>query len=102
MKQYLQHIVQKFPLELLFWITALIVIWYLEPAGAAHFSLCPLDQLGASWCPGCGLGRAMNLLMHGDWLASFSMHPLAGFAFVVILLRIVKLIKNFKNYHYYG
>nr|WP_246535381.1 DUF2752 domain-containing protein [Litoribacter alkaliphilus] len=44
----------------------------------------------------------MNLLMHGDWLASFSMHPLAGFAFVVILLRIVKLIKNFKNYHYYG
>ncbi|WP_143961053.1 DUF2752 domain-containing protein [Litoribacter populi] len=100
MKQSIQHIARKFPLELLFWVSALILIWYLEPAGDSHFSLCPLDMMGATWCPGCGLGRAMNLLMHGEWIASFKIHPLAGFAFVVILLRIINLIRNIKIYYY--
>ncbi|WP_332911961.1 DUF2752 domain-containing protein [Algoriphagus boritolerans] len=46
----------------------------MEPHAESHLSLCPLNQLGFEWCPGCGLGRSMNLLAHGDFQASWSMH----------------------------
>jgi hypothetical protein len=102
MKTKIQHIIQRLPLELVFWTVSLILIWSMEPAAENHFTMCPLDRLGFTWCPGCGLGRAMNLMMHGEFLASFSMHPLAVFAIAVILLRIFRLIKNLKTYNYYG
>ncbi|MBN7816735.1 DUF2752 domain-containing protein [Algoriphagus pacificus] len=93
---------QRFPLELAFWVGSLVAILLLEPHAATHFSLCPLDQLGFTWCPGCGLGRSMNLLARGDFQASWSMHPLAMLAYVVIFTRIWQLIKNLKTTHNYG
>ncbi|MFN3800877.1 DUF2752 domain-containing protein [Belliella pelovolcani] len=93
---------RKLPLELIFWIGALIGILRIDPYGPQHFSLCPLDNLGFTWCPGCGLGRAMSLLTKGDFQESWSMHPLAMFAFAVILFRIYELIKNLKTTKHYG
>ncbi|SIN74930.1 DUF2752 domain-containing protein [Algoriphagus halophilus] len=101
MKEITQRL-QRFPLELFFWIGSLIAILMLEPGAEPHMSLCPLDQLGFSWCPGCGLGRSMNLLARGDFQASWSMHPLAMLAYVVIFSRIWQLIKNLKTTHNYG
>lgn len=92
----------RFPLELLFWIGCIIVLLILDPVEGAHISLCPLAQLGFDWCPGCGLGRSMSLLAHGKIQASWSMHPLAMFAFIVIISRIWTLIKNLKTIYYYG
>ncbi|MFD2036657.1 DUF2752 domain-containing protein [Belliella marina] len=94
--------IRKLPLELIFWIAALIGILRIDPYDAHHFSLCPLDNLGISWCPGCGLGRAMSLLTRGDFQASWSMHPLAMFAFAVIIYRIFELIRNKKTTKHYG
>lgn len=74
----------------------------LEPHSESHFSLCPLSQLGFDLCPGCGLGRSMNLLANGDFQASWSMHPLGMVAFVVIFHRIWNLVKNLKTTHNYG
>ena len=74
----------------------------LEPHSEHHLSLCPLSQLGFDWCPGCGLGRSMNLLARGEFQASRSMHPLAILAYVVILHRIGILVKNLKTTHNYG
>ncbi|HAH35855.1 MAG TPA: DUF2752 domain-containing protein [Algoriphagus sp.] len=92
----------RLPLELFFWIGSIIAILMIDPSSANHFSLCPLENLGITWCPGCGLGRAMNLLARGEFEASWSMHPLAMLAYVVILSRIWNLIKNLKTTHNYG
>jgi hypothetical protein len=101
MKQIAAY-VSRLPLELLFWIGSLIAILILDPHSGSHLSLCPLSQLGFEWCPGCGLGRSMNLLAHGDFKASWSMHPLAILAYAVIFHRIWRLVKNLKTTHNYG
>jgi hypothetical protein len=44
----------------------------------------------------------MSLLTKGDIQASWSMHPLAMFAFVVIAYRIVELIRNIITIKNYG
>jgi hypothetical protein len=92
---------KKLPIELIFWLTALISLWFFDPYGN-HYSLCPLSNLGIDWCPGCGLGRSMALLMKGHFIASWEMHPLGGFALVVIIFRIFEIIKNLKTTKNYG
>lgn len=92
----------RIPLELVFWTGGLIAILFLEPNSASHLSLCPLSQLGFDWCPGCGLGRSMNLLAAGQFKESWSMHPLAIVAYAVIFHRIWVLIRNIKTTHNYG
>lgn len=94
--------ISKLPVELIFWIGALIGILFIDPYGAQHFTLCPLDNLGFHWCPGCGLGRSMSLLTKGDFQASWSMHPMAMFAFAAIIYRIIQLIRNLKTYRNHG
>ncbi|GAB3009887.1 DUF2752 domain-containing protein [uncultured Cyclobacterium sp.] len=80
-------------LELILWTIALLGL-YTAGADTSHsFSLCPLDLLGFTWCPGCGIGRSIHYLMHGDFTTSWAYHPLGGFAFLVIILRIIELIK---------
>ncbi|MHA7128804.1 DUF2752 domain-containing protein [Algoriphagus namhaensis] len=101
MKENLNRI-SRVPLELIFWIGSIIAILLINPHSGTHFSLCPLDQLGFDWCPGCGLGRAMNLLARGQFEASWSMHPLAMLAYLVIFSRIWQLIKHLKHTHNYG
>jgi hypothetical protein len=86
----------KIPWELLFWFFGIIGILLINPFSDHHATICPIGYLGFSWCPGCGLGRAMKLLTIGEWSASFKLHPFAGFAWVVILLRIKSLIKLYK------
>ncbi|MGM0946304.1 MAG: DUF2752 domain-containing protein [Bacteroidota bacterium] len=44
----------------------------------------------------------MSLMAHGDFRASWEMHPLASLAYLVILSRIWKLINNLKTTHNYG
>ncbi len=90
------------PLELVFWILALLALAMLNPSDSTHLSLCPLHHLGITWCPGCGLGRSIGLLMAGKWKASWEMHPLGVFALVVILIRIVELFKHIKTIRKYG
>ena len=91
----------KVPVELIFWCLALMTLWFLDPYGS-HSSLCPLHFLGLDWCPGCGLGRSISLLMKGDIAASWTRHPLGGFALAVILYRIFEIIKHLKTKHNYG
>lgn len=92
----------KIPFELYFWCLALIAIAFIKVGTEAHFSLCPLDNLGIHWCPGCGLGRSMKLFMTGEFKASWGMHPLGGFGLIVIGFRIIELIKHIKTIRNYG
>jgi|SRR5690606_15983230 len=85
----------RLPLELLCWVMALILLYFSDP-GAHHFTLCPLENAGFNWCPGCGLGRSIALLMHGEVAASMAMHWLGIPAFLVLIHRIYSLVKQNK------
>jgi len=78
--------------ELTFWITALLLLAFMEPGSSTHYSFCIFKFIGIKFCPGCGLGHSISYLFHGEWRASFAAHPLGIFALVVIALRIYKLL----------
>jgi hypothetical protein len=78
--------------ELAFWIAAIVSLAFTDPAGLAHFSLCPLKALGITWCPGCGLGHSISYLFHGDINNSLHAHWLGIPAIVIILYRIYTLM----------
>jgi hypothetical protein len=84
--------------ELIFWIAALVSLAFTNPAGPAHFSLCPLKAMGVTWCPGCGLGHAISWLFRGNIRNSFHAHWLGIPALCIILYRIYTLIvQKFTN-----
>ncbi|MCZ4224077.1 DUF2752 domain-containing protein [Pedobacter rhodius] len=92
----MQHL-KSFPLELFFWVTALVLLANTN-THAHHFTLCPLANLGfADWCPGCGLGRSISHILHGEFAESFSEHWLGFPALLIIVHRIVTLIKYKTN-----
>jgi hypothetical protein len=82
---------KRINIELIFWIGGLIWLAFMNPS-ETHFSLCPLKNLGFSFCPGCGLGHSISYLFHGQIKESFHQHPLGIFALMVILMRIFQLI----------
>jgi hypothetical protein len=84
-------------IELIIWITALILLGTAGPQvynEGHHFTLCPLAHLGISWCPGCGLGRAIILLFHGNLQGSFHQHWFGIPAVLIIGYRIIILGRN--------
>lgn len=88
----------EIPLEAIMWIAALVFLLLINPYGEQHYTLCPFSNLGIDFCPGCGIGRSIALIFHGDIIHSFKMHPLGLFALIIISLRIYKLLKN-RNTH---
>jgi hypothetical protein len=81
-------------LEAVLWTAALVWLALMDPAGGSHVSLCPLIALGCDWCPGCGLGRAISCVLHGDLAGSFHHHFLGIPAVVILVSRVVVLTKN--------
>lgn len=86
-------VLSRWPVELIFWVAALVTLYFVD-MGQYHHTLCPLGSAGLIWCPGCGLGRAITLLMHGDLMGSVQMHLLGVPALGVLLYRIGVLLKN--------
>jgi hypothetical protein len=85
--------------ELVFWVAALVSLALADPAGPAHFSLCPLKAMGITWCPGCGLGHSISWLFRGDIHNSFHAHWLGIPALIIILYRIYTLsVQKFTRY----
>jgi hypothetical protein len=76
----------RFNLEGIIWITALILLAFMEPT-CQHHSLCPFNALGLGFCPGCGLGHSISYFFRGDFANSFQAHPLGIFAVVMLLYR---------------
>ena len=85
--------------EAFIWITALIFLALLEPAESTHFTLCPFSAMGIDFCPGCGLGRSVSYILHGEIATSLMVHPLGIFALIILTTRVISLIKiNWSNY----
>jgi len=82
------------PLELILWVAALILLGTSQPAVSherKHFTFCPLANMGLSWCPGCGLGRSVTHLLHGNIMESIRFHWLGIPAVLIIGYRIIVL-----------
>jgi ABC-type multidrug transport system fused ATPase/permease subunit len=58
----------------------------LSPSWLASVVLCPFRQLTGLPCPGCGMTRALNTLIHGHWELALSLHPLSPIVAVGIVL----------------
>jgi len=82
--------------ELLCWITALIVLFFLSE-NQTDSSLCIFSLLGFGHCPGCGIGHAIHYALHLKLAVSFQHHPLGIFAVIVIFIRIKQLIYPVKS-----
>lgn len=97
----------RIPLELILWVTAILLLGAADPADhfpTNHFTLCPLANLGLSWCPGCGLGRSLIQLLHGNVTRSIQYHWIGIPALLIIGYRIfilgryeIKKVINNKN-----
>jgi ribose/xylose/arabinose/galactoside ABC-type transport system permease subunit len=88
------RLILNLPLELIIWMSALLFLVF-TASRSAHSSLCPLDNLGFNWCPGCGLGRSIRYLLHGEFNLSFENHWFGIPASIILFYRIIQLFKIF-------
>ena len=87
-------------LEAVLWFAGLIYLLTVNPYEVQQFSFCPFHNLGITFCPGCGLGRSISFIYHGDLFHSLQTHPLGVIALILISIRIIKLSnKMYHNYH---
>ncbi len=80
--------------EMVIWVCILVWLAFSSVDFSTHSSLCPLKSLGWSFCPGCGLGRSIILLFHGEFKESVMMHWLGIPAVLILIWRIVTLFKK--------
>ena len=88
----MHNLFRRANLELYIWIAALLLLAFLN-SDSNQVSLCPLKFLGFHYCPGCGLGRSISLLLRGKFVESFAMHPLGCLAVAMIGYRIVQMAR---------
>lgn len=74
------------------WLIALILLALMDP-NVEHLSLCPIKNMGFTFCPGCGLGHSISFLFRGELINSWSAHPLGFPALVILAYRIIYLMK---------
>lgn len=89
-----RQVLSRLPLEAVIWILGLIGLACLNPYADQTPSLCIFHALGWRFCPGCGLGRAIAFLFHGDFQRSFAAHPLGIPALAILTGRILSLLLN--------
>lgn len=90
---------KNIPLELLIWVTAFIILYNLN-LEENDSTICPIHNLGFKWCPGCGLGKSIHLVLHGEFRNSFEMHWLGIPVCIVLFYRNIQLIRyklKYKN-----
>jgi hypothetical protein len=87
--------------EMLVWVSGIIFLAAIDPTQEKIFSLCFIHTMGFKFCPGCGLGKSVSYLLHGEVVQSFQAHPLGIFALFVLIFRIIQLsiysYKQIKN-----
>jgi hypothetical protein len=86
----------QIPIELILWIISLVILASAKYSGnqlQGHVTFCPLANLGFTWCPGCGIGRSITALFHGNLALSFQLHWFGLPALIILLYRISVLMR---------
>ena len=81
----------RLPLEAMVWILGLMLLALYDPFQQEHMTLCFFNNLGFTYCPGCGLGRSVSFLMHGHVMKSLEAHFLGIPAVIMLTFRIFQL-----------
>lgn len=87
----LNILVRNLNIELIFWLAGLLYLAFSPLNSESHFTICPLNNLGFDYCPGCGLGRSIIYIFHLNIIESVSIHPLGVPALIIIIFRISEL-----------
>jgi hypothetical protein len=83
------------------WIESRTMCACIAAAAGAHVTLtaaglggwpCPVRQALGIPCPGCGLGRASVLLLHGQWAESLQVHAFAAPVLATLALLTVAIV----------
>ncbi len=73
--------------------TGLLLMALLTP-GNSGTSLCPLDYIGFTFCPGEGLGNSIAYFFRGEVINSFYAHPVGIPAIFIITGRIFHILNR--------
>ena len=65
---------------------AVAYLYFVNPAEARGFPVCPFHYLTGLECPGCGTSRALHQLLHGHFLAALRLNVLTVFIVPVLLI----------------
>ncbi len=87
------NIIERIDFEVLFWLLAFLYLSVINPYQPKHLDFCLFSLVGIENCPGCGLGKSISMIFHGDIVGSFNSHPLGIPALILIIRRIYQLIK---------
>jgi hypothetical protein len=99
MRQKIITFIRSTNLEAVIWILGLSYLAIFNQIADHHFTICPIKNLGFSFCPGCGLGESISHLFRLEFLQSFISHPLGIIALPILVYRIIFLIsKSFRNF----
>lgn len=100
MRRKITKFLKIIKLEAIIWIAGLSYLAFINPISENHFTICPLKNLGFSFCPGCGLGGSISHIFRLEFIESFAAHPLGLFAFLILVYRIVFLLRqSYRNYY---
>ncbi len=101
MRQKIFSFIKYLNFEALIWIAGLSFLAFFNSSDH-HFTICPIKNLGFSFCPGCGLGQSISFIFKLEFLKSFITHPLGIPAFLILIHRIILLIANsYRRYKHY-
>jgi hypothetical protein len=87
------NIIERIDFEVLFWLAAFFYLSVINPYQPKHLEFCLFSLVGIDNCPGCGLGKSISMIFHGDIIGSFQSHPLGIPALILIIRRIYQLIR---------
>ncbi|MBT4692037.1 MAG: DUF2752 domain-containing protein [Planctomycetaceae bacterium] len=73
-------------------VLIVLVIAIALPSNGMGMPLCMFKRLFSLPCPGCGLTRSVSSILHGDFLKSWSYHPLGVFFVATALLFVFNLV----------
>jgi hypothetical protein len=90
-----QPLINKLGIDTVVWTAGLAGLTLVDPYITQSFTICPFHNLGLPFCPGCGLGRSIAFLYHGDLVESFQAHPLGIIVFAFLVYRIAKAVLQF-------
>ncbi len=94
-------LIRRTSMEAFIWLAGLGYLLSIDPYAVKHYDLCVFKLMGFDWCPGCGLGRSVALVFHGDISGSFISHPLGIPALIILSHRIISLLYKSYNSAYY-
>lgn len=87
-------IIQEIDIESILWLSAFLYLAVINPYEPRHLSFCLFSLAGIENCPGCGLGKSISMIFHGDFIGSLKSHPLGIPALLLIARRIFQLVRN--------